>query len=208
MINLYELACVQAFRELSRKLPRVAEYIDGQPIHFSTPFKAMELWSTLISYRPKTVLEIGSGMTTCVFALYAKEHVCKVVSVEESEEYCSKCRDRLGGLAAHVELWRKDVLLDDESTYQFCNVPDPIESIDLLYIDGPANIDGKLRADARNLVGGGTEPGLIMFDYSVPAVRDFSERFSDKYRIEESIVMNEDAWYLSGLRHHTFAWRR
>lgn len=209
-MNLYQLASVQAHVELHLKLPRVYEFLlahttDGGLCHPTTSFKLIELWNTLVSVRPQSVVEIGCGATTCVFALYAKQYGARVVTTEDKPEYMEACKRRLGELTDHIYFQEKRLIGDREPCYF---LQQDFGQLDLLYVDGPANPKNEVCADAKNLVAGGTRVGLIMFDFRYPTVRDFSERYGGNYRIEQACQIHKDSWYLSGLRHHSFAWRR
>lgn len=208
-VNLFHLACRDAHEDLAGVLPEVAEYVAAQAKnglwHPCYAFKLLELHRTLEQVRPKSILEIGCGATTSVFARYAKESGATVVSVDGEPKYIDQCRERLGELADYVTFKHWPASETGECLWCLQSTP----SVDLLYVDGPANPNGRICADAALLVECGSLPGLVLFDYRIETARDFAKRFSDLYRIEMACFAAKDtAWYLSGLRHHTFAWRR
>jgi len=102
------------------------------------PHKGWDLWQSLLRYQPRSIVELGSGTTSAVFALYAQKHGCKYVCFEHSQGWAKVTEDCL----------REAGLLNGESPIKV--VPSSahgekgvgfVEAIpgdaDFIYVDGP-----------------------------------------------------------------------
>lgn len=111
----------------------------------ATPELAVTVLRQIIFHKPKTIVELGSGVTTLIngYALETYSPDGILISLEHSREYAEITRKEVGhhGLNAHVNLLfapLKDLELNGESFkwYDLTNF-NPESKIDLLIIDGP-----------------------------------------------------------------------
>lgn len=185
--------------------------------------RLLELCRLVAQYRPESVLELGGGTTTEVFAGRIRPNgdgQPRVVSMEE---------------AGHWEnITRQIVSPDHQSRVTFCRRPRVVESwqgqkvarydmnydtyFDLAYVDGPSGLDPddhtpghKLPlVDVLCLIRAGLPPRLILVDskrHSIAFYRDWG--------IEKRYRMKLRTQFVSGLRrfvptylHHTIFERK
>lgn len=205
----YHLKCLDARESLRTMLPRAYEYTIDTRVHESTHFKLIELWCELLRERPRTILEIGCGATTCVFAMYAKEYGATVHSTEDKEEYLTKCRNKLGDLNEFVSIKHVPLYSESEISHFPPGATYTIngKAPDWLYIDGPACKPDQVCADAQNLVAGGTLPKTILFDFRFTSVVDFVDRFNDLYSVDIGCAASKLEWFHQHY-HHSVMRRR
>jgi len=93
-----------------------------------------ELIDVLVATKPKTVLELGSGLSSVLLGVYAKATGCKVKSLNMPGEW----HDKL------LALWPKDlpaidfVVVDvDSATGWYAWTPSAEDVYDLVIVDGP-----------------------------------------------------------------------
>lgn len=102
---------------------------------------ALHLYRTCERLRPKVILDVGSGMSTMVLALYASRYGATLVSLEHDQDWLAATRRALeaAGLAHAVRLTHAKIQnYGDYSWYSF----DPSETLnsstlDLVFVDGP-----------------------------------------------------------------------
>lgn len=227
----YEHACAEARNLLTKYLPRAAETMakqraDGGLGHRYSEYKLLELGWHLEQLRPETVLELGSGSTTAVFAEYAAAKPgAVVVSLEESKEFMLKTLERL---AEPLRDWvtichcprQVDVLDGTEVCYYATDyrqrLPDDV--IDLVYVDGPScespTAAGRLMpcVDIVHLLEANYTVKNILFDYRVQSIHYLrAGRFGLLYdaSLHPSAVRPEDdLWPVYKTRHHSWLRRR
>ena len=101
MKRRYDQACEEARNKLPQLLPRVAASLEvhrseGGLSHYFSEFKLLELAEFLWQFRPQTVVELGGGATSAVFAEYAGSFPgVQIVSVDESADYLSATQKRI-----------------------------------------------------------------------------------------------------------------
>jgi predicted O-methyltransferase YrrM len=124
-----------------------------------TPITIIEIWRILTSTRPHAILELGCGVSTSIFAYYARQ--CEgagmappnVFSVEHSPEWIAIVARRLADqqLASYVTVIEAPLIgVDGGNVHTQCYDAHAIaariqrESIDFCLIDGPPAIDNPL----------------------------------------------------------------
>jgi predicted O-methyltransferase YrrM len=124
-----------------------------------TPITIIEIWRLLTSTGPRAILELGCGVSTSIFAYYARQ--CeragmappKVFSIEHSPEWIAIVTRRLADqqLASYVAVIEAPLTgVDSGSVHTQCYDAHaiagriPKESIDFCLIDGPPAIDNPL----------------------------------------------------------------
>jgi len=136
------------------------------------PFKGRDLWRILDSVRPASIVELGSGTTSAVFALWAREHAARYTAYEHHQawsEVTSRCLDEAGlapaaGSAGIVCIPTR--VAADQSSIGFAQALP--EDADFLYVDGPPCVLDSGRKvpndDATRLLDGGHRPRAIVID--------------------------------------------
>jgi predicted O-methyltransferase YrrM len=116
-----------------------------------TALTIVEIWRLLHSTHPRAIVELGCGVSTRVFAHYARQRegltgvAPKVYSVEHSPEWTAIATRRLAdfGLASYVSMIEaplEDVELDGIHSRCYARkalTRIPEESVDFCLIDGP-----------------------------------------------------------------------
>jgi predicted O-methyltransferase YrrM len=101
----------------------------------------------LVEARPRTILELGSGVSTLIigYAIRTLELDCQFISVEQDAAFCERYRRRLRahGLEGYVQIVHApigQVLLKTGSQrwYDLSSVSLP-EQLDLVVVDGPSH---------------------------------------------------------------------
>ncbi len=224
---MYWAKCDAAHRELPEKLPKVWEYClrhsaAGRFWHRCYALKLLELWEFLQAEKPRTILELGSGCTTAVFAEYANESGVRFETVDESAEFQSQVLSDVRhvfrcSFAAHI---LNKQFTGDLCGYggsgdgdQFIRNLDISRNLALLYVDGPSNKtpEGKLAVcvDATTLGVMREPPTAILFDIRRESVAYTKQFYGERYRWDDSAWGQcNTPWYLSAIRHHTIARRR
>jgi predicted O-methyltransferase YrrM len=114
----------------------------------ATPELALELIHQMISHRPKTIVELGSGCSSLIMGYMLEQQAEQghLISIDHDTEYAQKTRRdvSLHGLDAHITVL--DAALESQPSigpngrqstwYQLKDLTLP-ESIDLLVVDGP-----------------------------------------------------------------------
>ncbi len=219
----YEAACDAANADLPRVLPKVAEFLDarkkaGGLSQGYNAYRLLELYDWLLANRPKTIVELGSGATTLVFATYAAAHDAKVVSLEQDIQLAIGLGEYMPGdqgaavtihEAPRVDEWRDGF---ETCRYGFDYLKLPAD-IDLLYLDGPNNRSphGPLPCTDAALIAGCRNVRHILVDVRRASVTWFqSTPIGSEYVAEHGAGMpvNDRPWYLYSSRHHTSLRRR
>ena len=160
-------------------------------------YKLVDLDRLLRKHKPRTILEIGSGATTAVFANYAEETGARFISVDESEVWSGHTRSLLDslGLGGIVEFRILPKRIDPgkmEARYEGL----PAEAFDFVLIDGPAlEQDGvkyylAVCADIFDL----PRPKVIAVDMRRPTVDAIWRRLGDKYRSKLSDILGRESY--------------
>lgn len=114
--------------------------IDSRTIDF--------IWSRLDKSRPNTILEFGSGSSTCVFASWLKKNNPdgKIVSIDQNEWAAQETEERLKafGLQGFVKLLVMQQGANDRYEVDLSLLGDALQGrkVDLVFSDGPAGVDG------------------------------------------------------------------
>lgn len=177
------------------------------------PLKLLELWDMLCTEMPRSIIELGSGCTTAVFAEYLSRNrpwrgqsTRTVVSVDESPDWQAAVKETIG--QTDIEFVCSEVLWSERgvrySDYECFGR-------DFIYVDGPSNRRESKGPpmpclDAfRPMEAGG--PSIVAFDIRRETVSYLMQHVNG-YRWSLSAWQEADTpWYLSGIRHHTVARR-
>jgi hypothetical protein len=141
------------------------------------PFKGRDLWKILQRARPQSIIELGSGTTSAVFALWSQRYGSTYYAYEHHEGWAdvtNKCLQKAG-------LKRSDVPLiisvptrlnSAQSEVGFeRNIPD---DVDFVYVDGPpcTLADGRKipNNDVYRLLDRGMLPKTIVVDGRIETI--------------------------------------
>lgn len=89
----------------------------------------------LNKHKPKKILDLGSGYSTVLFGLWAKEHAAEVISLEQSQLYLAKTRKLLQQYGLDVQVTYAPLTETPYGLFYKYDFPD---EIDFVLIDGPA----------------------------------------------------------------------
>lgn len=186
----HKIACEAAGLAFHDEMPDIAQACEERVAAGSLwdemyPLKLLELRSLLKTYRPRNVVEIGSGATTLVLKAFCQN----VVSIEDRD---------WGGTATRVVDGK---LVRFAETLEIVKAPP-----DFLYVDGP-NSDGDLvSADAADLIAAGVLPRVIAFDMRHSSVQHTVREAGKRYALVPSQLISESAgvpWYVASLKIHS-----
>lgn len=181
------------------------------------PLKGWELWKILERFRPRKLIELGSGATSAVFALYANTYRADYLCLEHSPEWAAvteRCLRQAGliGERSPIEVSEMYVA-DDGSASGFKTDLSP--DFDFVYVDGPPCpiIGGVKRPnnDVVRLFEAGGLPRCIVVDGRLETV-DFIRGHARgvQYQFLPSYVYSarRGAWRGAlGFREHTILYR-
>lgn len=217
----------QADRLLPSVLPELSSILQDQKksgdLHWpSTSYKLLELYRYCLRHRPRTIIELGSGLSTAVFLAYAREEPeVRLLTVDECAPYQERLLDRVGFRPGPT---RQRLNLEREwtesSEISGCRYDSALCSgvreflggggPDLLYVDGPSNIRDGVRLpclDALALLNAGLPPRQILFDCRYESVRVFLQSphavFYDAqlhWKVETADI---NPWPVQPVRQHT-----
>lgn len=135
------------------------------------PFKGRDLWRILQAAAPRSIVELGSGTTSAVFALWAKRTGASYVAFEHDPhwasvtENCLRRVDLLDATNTSVKHVPSRVRHDRGATGFIA--PLPLEA-DLVYVDGPpCRLDDGRKVpndDVTRLLDAGGQPQVIVID--------------------------------------------
>lgn len=107
---------------------------------------AVKLYRHCEATAPKVVLDVGSGTSTAVLALYAARYGARVISLEHNRNWCDRTREVLGrmGLREHVELVHAPLVKHGGSEWYDARLGGLLgdRKIDHVFIDGPPESTG------------------------------------------------------------------
>jgi hypothetical protein len=180
------------------------------------PFKGRDLWRILESGRPRSMVELGSGTTSAVFALWAQRNHAAYVAFEHDAHWAhvtedclrrAKLLEQAGSNVKHVS---SRVRADGQATGFVDTLP--LEA-DLVYVDGPPcrlpTGEKVPNDDVTRLLDAGGLPRTIVVDgrlETVDLIR--SHRRGSEYRFFPSFVyaLRRGMWRaaLAGREHSVF----
>lgn len=227
MERRYETECRRARNHLAALLPVVHEYVEKQRTGGgfywdSTALKMLELHRLLMETKPKFVVELGGGATTCVVASTISAWGGKLLSIDEAPDYSRSTIERLPEhLRQHVRFEVVPKVEDKDAAGQLQVHYDTRlqglirdfaggSKIDLLYVDGPSNQHGKKLLpcnDCSILMDAGFEIPVLAFDCRHESVRHF---LGTKHALLRSRTLHhraplpeDDPWPVGPARHHS-----
>lgn len=160
-------------------------------------YKLWELQRYLNEYKPKKILELGSGSSTAIFAMYSALTDSSVTSYDESAFWIENTKELLGDqfhngvLIKHAN---RILGFDGEVTTVNYDV-DIEESFDFVLVDGPSQrINGVRRKDSVNadvldLV---NPPKIILIDGRENTFKYLAQKLEGRYQAFPSDLQKKD----------------
>ncbi|WP_340117713.1 hypothetical protein [Pelagibius sp. 7325] len=141
------------------------------------PFKGWDLWKILLAEKPRKIVELGSGTTSAVFALYARRNDAAYVAFEHHPEWCQVTLDclRAANVIGAEDAPVKCVPMREDSARPSTGfVEDVPDDADFFYVDGPPCPirDGRKlpNDDVVRLLDRGGRPQCIVVDGRIDTV--------------------------------------
>ena len=166
--------------------------------HEYQPYKLFHLKKLLEKFQPSSILELGSGSSTAIFAAYVKERFgASLSSLDESEAWLSNSK-ALAGIDlndARFSMRNCTALVG-----VFCNLPCVgyglvvDKPFDFVFVDGPSlRINGISCKEAINddvfRLADIFPPRIIVVDGRYATVRALESHLSSSYNIQRSSLM-------------------
>lgn len=186
--------------------------MNGTLFHSFQEYKLYELNEILHKENPKSILEFGSGTTTCIFAYYVKKTGANLTSVDESRKWLEHTKkivtEIIGERAVNIQyiyakkIW--DGLTNPKRAFYDYNFN---SKYDLIYIDGPSlrinNVRDKkvINSNIVEMIRKGYTPKIIVVDGRYATTRYIAKHFSNLYKLNLSDLFNNDVKI--GYRYHS-----
>jgi hypothetical protein len=169
--------------------------------HDFQPYKLFQLRQLLERYRPTSMLELGSGSSTAVFAAHIRKYGGRLCSVDESASWLANAM-KLSGIE------------EDDNRFEMRHCPAMIgtlnnldcvgyglsaeEEFDLIFVDGPSlRFDGVKRRDAINddvfRFADCCPPRMIVVDGRYATVRALEQHLQGRYEVDPSALIDGGA---------------
>lgn len=157
-------------------------------------YKLVSLNRLLEAEKPTSILELGSGSSTVIFARYAAQNNANFVTIDESKEWLQNTMSMLTafGVSNFVTPYVRNKHIDiEKKTASYVDRP-PVDA-DFVLVDGPAlELSGKTYIDAvcTDVFDMLPRPKTIIVDIRRPTVeRMASEISSTQYRFTQSDIL-------------------
>lgn len=108
------------------------EFWQGWSIGYQS---AEEILKLLNKHKPKKILDLGSGYSTVMFALWAKDNDAEVISLEQSMAWLNKTKKLLAQKNISANVHYAPLVNTKHGLFYDYKLPD---NIDFALIDGPA----------------------------------------------------------------------
>ena len=135
-----------------------------------------EIHKHVIKYKPKEILECGTGVSTIVLAHALKENNKggRITSLESEYKYLEQAQKLLPSkLSQYVEMIYSPVVEDSFSLFRGCRYRDiPSRKYDFIFVDGPSYVapsDGTIAfdIDCLNIIKESIDPVYAIIDKRV-----------------------------------------
>lgn len=198
----------ESYFQLQHHAPKVWALVNDGRVGFPLRnTKALELITFLEHAKPKNILDLGSGISTFIFTLYANKYGAKVTTIEESDEWIEKVKGWLTPFKEQPTFVKSGVMLDDEHhslRYDAdININGPY---DLVFVDGPNNNTHE-KYPCIDIFYLHMAPKYILFDIRVATVKVFSvSKLGSFYDQAKSMWHFSETGYVSpNSQHFTIA---
>lgn len=200
-------AAMEAARvDVPKRYPWIQAIIDTQPkVYIGAWWKLAELWELLRAVRPRTVLELGTGLTTAVFNRHCLDADADCITVDENVDY--QWRSFRNLKIVHCRRLVSEVVHDGESCHYLASEATEDVVPELLYVDGPDTSKRKaVGTDAELMLHNGRAPKWIVFDQRHKSAEAFWKVAKGRYVAHWDCrlpVLRGTPWWLAGIRYHT-----
>ena len=178
--------------------------------HEYQAYKLFHLRQLLDRYKPASILELGSGSSTAIFAGYVKSRSgASICSIDESESWLANAK-ALAGIEScdrRFEMQNRAALVGTFGNLTCIGYGLASDkSFDLVFVDGPSlRINGVRRKDAINddvfRLADAFPPRIIVVDGRHATVRALERHLAGRYAVERTALMGgmpgEDYNYFS-----------
>lgn len=167
----------------------------GGLVHDGYGYSLLALWRLLERHRPSSILELGSGGSTGVFARYCATYGARLVTLDEDPRWLDVTKeiveDEHPTADVHFRLAARVVRQDgtEPNEFRYDAVLQP--EFDLVLVDGPSLFhEGKHFHWAANTnvfdVVQGNKPEVILVDMRPGTVDEINRRLGDAYSCQPS----------------------
>jgi len=177
---------------------------------FGSYYKYVHLHKLLADFKPNSILEFGSGSTTGIFAVYARNLNARVRTVEDNPTWLENTRKALGDLGDRVDFVLSRAVGEPGNPNRCFYRYKATEVFDFVYVDGPPLvIDGQNDGSAVNwniveMIHHGFGPRTIVIDTRLATAEYIAKHFSNDY---EAHLLEREHRFLD-YRYHSFFLRR
>ncbi len=184
------------FAQMPGQEARFANIISLYDVEYKKRMQAYKLASlerVLEEHKPKSILELGSGSSTVVFAEYARKNNARLLSIEENEGWAEKFKKNVGGDdKIQIRICNRVTLKDKTPPEIRYDLPAD-EQFDCIFIDGPPlEFDGVKRKDSVNSnVFDFKDTKLIIVDGRYATAKEIAKRWSSEYNVFMSDLIAE-----------------
>ncbi len=161
-------------------------------------YKLFKLKQLLKEEKPKSILELGTGLSTIIFAEYVRNNqIAHLTSVDESSNWLKNSQE-LAGIDSSDDrfcmIQANRLIINDSALKQIKYDATFEKDFDCVFIDGPnSEIDGVKNKDAVNTnifdIIERKLPRLIIVDIRRSTVEEIIKRLGDKYDVLISDVI-------------------
>lgn len=156
---------------------------------YTQPYKLVSLMHILQAEKPESILELGTGSSSVVFAQYATKFGKDLTCVDESEDWLENTKHMVRKFASDngIEFLRVDKMADcssDPPSFRYASTFDRF--YDLLFIDGPslewngADYKQAVCTDVFQIPADKL-PRLILVDIRQPTVQAIQQTLADHF---------------------------
>lgn len=186
-LKITDLFAIHFLKKYKKELYRVLCKMQETQALFGGAYKYYHLSQLLDEYKPGRILELGSGYSTGVFALYCKENKSTGCTFEHSPKWQKNTIEKLGELSEYMEIKLVDYAEEGGFPSKTYYRESPEGDVDFVYVDGPPlTKNGKVDVDVVNwdvvrLIETGRMPRVIVIDIRLATAQYLFENYKHLY---------------------------
>jgi hypothetical protein len=157
--------------------------------NFYGGYKLWNLHQLLLRFKPKRILEFGSGSSTMVFCEYLRKHNDgSLLSIDEEEKWALNTRRLVAPKTTEsIEIITSKKICRSETVPREIRYEQSLQDeYDFVFVDGPSlGVDGVKWKDAvnSNVLELPHRPKVIVVDGRRATARHLAQKYSDQYLI-------------------------